>query len=202
MASKKILLTGFEPFGGRALNPSYEAVKLSEIHGHNVKKICLPVTWGGASKILLTETEKFDPDAVVMCGLAYGSECVRVERVGINLCGAIADNDGNFPCGGEPREKKIYDDGDDAYFSTFDYEAILGAMREKNIPSAYSFSAGTYICNLVLYSALYNDIKTGRKRKTGFIHLPYVREFEGADSKAIALETAVMAVETAVDNCF
>ena len=202
MTLKKVLLTGFEPFGGRELNPSYEAVKRAVCDGYDVKKVCLPVTWDGAPKMLFEEIDAFDPDAVIMCGLALGSDAVRVERLGINLCGAIADNNGKYPSGDVPSERKISDGGADAYFSTFNYEKILKALKENNIPSTYSFSAGPYICNLALYSALMKNASSGAGRKMGFIHLPYVREFDGADAKSITLDTAVKAVETAVLNCF
>ncbi len=198
----KILLTGFEPFGERAVNTSFEAVlRVKDTEDHNIRKVCLPVTWGGAVKKLYQEIDSFCPDAVVMCGLASGAEAIRVERVGINLRGSIKDNDGVYPCGFAPGESKIAD-GENAYFSTFDFEKILKKMKKEGIPAAYSFSAGTYICNLVLFSVLKKDKDEGANRKTGFIHVPDATEFVGNDAKSLPLDVIVRAVETAVYNCY
>ncbi|MBR7082417.1 MAG: pyroglutamyl-peptidase I [Clostridia bacterium] len=198
----KILLTGFEPFGTRAVNTSFEAVlRMKDTEDHNIRKVCLPVTWGGAVKKLYQEIDAFDPDAVVMFGLASGAEAIRVERVGINLRGSIKDNDGVYPCGCMPGESKIAN-GENAYFSTFDFEKILTKLKEEEIPAAYSFSAGTYICNLVLYSALKKDKDEGANRITGFIHVPDATEFVGDNAKSLPLDVIVRAVETAVYNCY
>jgi len=200
---KKVLLTGFEPFGAKKYNPSYEAVLgVCDIDGFEIKKLRLPVTWGSAPKILLQAIEEFDPDAVIMCGLASGRREISVERVGVNICGAIKDNDGNYPCGGEsPCEKAISQNGADAYFSTFNHRKILEEMKKENIPAGYSFSAGTYICNLVLYTALEKERQDGRKRSIGFIHVPDAVEFEPDSMSAIPLETATRALRIAVINC-
>lgn len=196
----KILLTGFEPFGARTVNTSYEAVlRVKDAEGFDVKKVCLPVTWGGAVTKLYREIDCYDPDAVVMCGLASGAEMIRVERVGINLRGSIKDNNGAYPYGDTPGESSI-SDGENAYFSTFGFEKILTKLKEEGIPAAYSFSAGTYICNLVLYSALKKDNDEGADRKTGFIHVPDATEFVGDNAKSLPLDVIVRAVETAVYN--
>lgn len=200
---KKVLLTGFEPFGAKKYNPSYEAVLgVGALDGIEIKKLCLPVTWDGAPEKLMRAIEEFDPDAVIMCGLASGRREISVERVGVNICGAIKDNVGNYPSNdGAPCEKAISNDGADAYFSTFDHRKILDAMKEENIPSGYSFSAGTYICNLVLYTALEKDRRERRNRKIGFIHVPDAKEFEPDAAIAIPLKTAIRALEIAVINC-
>lgn len=195
MKSGKLLITAFEPFGQNKINTSYEAVqKLGDVAGIAIKKVRLPVLWEKSAEILLRNIKEFDPDAVIMCGLASGSESVRIERVGINLCGAIKDNAGVFG-GPESREYPIKDGGDAAYFSTFDYENILSAMRAAGIPAVQSFSAGTYICNYVLYSALASEY--AKNKKVGFIHVPDAEEFGGK----LPLETIAQALEIAVRNC-
>ena len=197
----KILLTGFEPFGKNAVNTSYEAVlQVRNIEGLTFKKVCLPVTWGGAGKMLCDEIDAFDPDAVLMCGLASGAEAIRVERVGINLRGSIRDNDGKFPRGDAPGESPIDLGGADAYFSTFNYAKILQSLKEEGIPANYSFSAGTYICNLVLYSALKKNKDDKTDRKVGFIHVPDATEFVGDNGKSLSLDTIVRAIEVAAYN--
>ena len=199
----KILLTGFEPFGLRTVNTSYEAVlRVSDTDGLNVRKVCLPVTWGGAVKMLYDEIDAFDPDAVLMCGLASGGDAIRVERVGINLRGAIKDNDGLYPEGDEPRESLVFHGGADAYFSTFEYEKILSKLKEEGIPANYSYSAGTYICNLVLYSALKKNKDEKTDRKIGFIHVPDATEFVGEGKRSMPLDAIVRAVGIAAHNCY
>jgi len=197
----KILLTGFEPFGKNTVNTSFEAVlRVRDTDGLIIKKVCLPVTWNGAVTKLYGEIDSFDPDAVLMCGLASGAETIRVERVGINLRGGVKDNDGVFPRGDAPGESPVAAGGDDAYFSTFDYENILTKLKEEGIPANYSFSAGTYICNLVLYSALKKNKDESSGRKIGFIHVPDATEFVGDTGKSLPLDTIVRAIDVAVYN--
>lgn len=198
----KILLTGFEPFGERTVNTSYEAVmRVRDADGFELKKACLPVTWGGAVEKLFSEIDGFRPDAIVLCGLASGAEAIRVERVGINLRGAIKDNDGLYPEGDAPCESPIAVGGHDAYFSTFDCAKILGKLKDEGIPASYSFSAGTYICNLVLYSALKKNKDEKTDRKIGFIHVPDATEFVGEGKRSMPLDAIVRAVGIAVYNC-
>ena len=197
---KKVLLTGFEPFGTKKINPSYEAVaRVRDIDGAEIRRVCLPVTWDGAPEALMREIDAFDPDAVIMCGLASGRREISVERVGVNIRGAIKDNAGKYPSGDAPAEKPISSVGADAYFPTFDFKKILAAMKAENIPAGYSFSAGTYICNLVLYVALERERRERRGRRIGFIHIPEVKEFE--PDAPMSLKTATRAIEIAAKNC-
>ena len=199
----KILLTGFEPFGERTVNTSYEAVmRVRDADGFELRKACLPVTWGGAVEKLYAEIDAFRPDAIVLCGLASGGDAIRVERVGINLRGAIKDNDGLYPEGNEPSESPIAVGGADAYFSTFDYKKILSKLKEEGIPANYSYSAGTYICNLVLYSARKRNKDENADQKIGFIHVPDATEFVGEGKRSMPLDAIVRAVGIAVYNCF
>ena len=95
---KKVLITGFESFGGAERNPSYDAVSaLPDIENTEIKKLFLPVVWDKATDILEREIDLFSPDIVILSGLAGGSRCIRIERIGINLRGAIRDNEGLFP---------------------------------------------------------------------------------------------------------
>jgi len=198
MYKKRILLTGFEPFGENTVNTSYEAVKLvGDIDGFDIKKICLPVTWGGAVSALYSAVDELEPDAVIMCGLAASSNHIRIERVGINLCGAIKDNEGKLPS--EAGERSIVANAPAAFFSTFDFSSILASLKSENIPATYSFSAGTYICNLILYSMLYKDSIEKPLRKTGFIHVPNASEF--VSSSGVSLKEIAKAIECAIRNC-
>ena len=199
---KRVLLTCFEPFGGESVNPSYDAVmSLSAPDGIELIKAALPVEWGASAEKLLSVWEEVSPDAVIMTGLAGGSDKIRIERVGINLCGALKDNKGLYPSGDtEPAERRIDETMPDAFFSTFDYSSVLDALRKENIPAAYSFSAGTYICNYVLFTALSKIHKDKKLIPVGFIHVP-VSEIQG---KTVFMNGADIsrAIGTAVINAF
>lgn len=198
MEKKRILVTGFEPFGGRDVNPSFEAVKLAlPVEEADVKAVCLPVSWDKTIPALYSAIDEFDPHAVLMCGQASGSEHIRIERIGINIRGVIKDNDGNYP-GGEAKESEICSDGPAAYFSTFDHLGILSAVRALGIPAAYSFSAGTYICNLVLYSALMHSKERKSDCKVGFIHVPDATEFSSGEKFSMPIEKIAAAVKAAL----
>ena len=202
--SVKILLTGFEPFGKDGRNPSSEAVeRLSAVRGAELEKVILPVSWSGAWGRLLAAWEDFSPDGVLMTGLAGGSDRIRVERVGINLCGAAKDNLGKYPNGTESdaKERKICEAGAAAYFSTYNEKGILDALHGAGVPAGYSFSAGTYLCNYVLYSALYKIAREQKNIKAGFLHVPYAQgQREGVP--CLAMDTIVLALELALSNMF
>ena len=134
---KKILITGFEPFGTDSRNPSGEAVSLlCDTADYKLYKLTLPVTWQGAFRALSAAWDEIDPDGVLMVGLAGGADRIRIERVGINLCGAIKDNDGLYPNGKSdiPAEAPVAIGGENAYFSTYNEKEILRVLREKGSP--------------------------------------------------------------------
>jgi len=202
--SAKILVTGFEPFGADAYNPSSEAVKrLPDICGKEIKKMILPVTWSEAFDKLLSAWEAFKPDAVLMTGVAGGSDRIRIERIGINLCGAVKDNLGKYPDGTEfhALERKIAEDGPDAHFATYNGYGILHALWSAGIPAGFSFSAGTYLCNYVLYSSLDKISRENTAVKAGFIHVPYA-EGQRENAPFLPLDTIVSALELALSNMF
>ena len=169
---KKLLITGFEPFGGEKINPSWEAVTRlsSEINGYSLTKLLLPVVFRKASDMIVKAAEKLNPDVIVCIGQAGGRNAITPELVGINLCHAsIPDNEGN-----QPKDELIDVGGETAYFSSLPVRKISEAISTCNIPSAVSYSAGTFVCNEVLYTLLsrFKDSDT----KIGFIHIPYTEE--------------------------
>lgn len=201
---KKVLITGFEPFGGAERNPSHDAVSaLPPIENAEIKKLFLPVVWDKATTILENEIDAFSPDVVILSGLAGGSKCIRIERVGINLRGAVRDNEGLFPSHSDiPTEAPCISGGDAAYFSTFDFAAIKDAVSELDIPVSYSFSAGTYLCNNVLYIALRKNAIEKRNMQIGFIHLPYEScDSIGRDVFSLPLSDMVKALHRIVSVC-
>ena len=201
---KKILITGFEPFGGDLRNPSGEAVGLlKESENAEIRKLILPVSWKRAFPEIERVWNSWKPDALLMVGLAAGSSAIRIERIGVNLCGEIADIDGLYADGTvQPSgEHPVIEGEREAFFDTYNHEGILKALKNANIPAKYSFSAGTYICNYLLYSSLAKRNRENSGIKIGFIHLPYAEgQKEGVPS--MPLDTMVTALELALSEIF
>ncbi len=173
---KKLLITGFEPFGGQTVNPSWEAVRrLPEVISEfRLVKMEVPVLFGGAVRAVLKRAEEVRPDVILCVGQAGGRSKVTPEVAALNLRDArIADNAGFMPQG-EPIEAN----GPAAYFATIPVRRIVDAVKEKGIPCELSYSAGVYVCNDLLYGLLYHYEGTGVQ--VGFIHVPYLPEQAGA----------------------
>lgn len=169
---KRLLITGFEPFGGEQINPSWDAVERlpSEINGYSLTKLRLPVVFGIASDTLIKAAQKIDPDVILCIGQAGGRNAITPELVGINLRHAsIPDNNGY-----KPEDEAIIPDGAVAYFSTLPVRKMADAIIALGIPSSVSYSAGAYVCNDVLYRSLAHFY--GEKTRVGFIHIPYSSE--------------------------
>lgn len=169
---KKLLITGFEPFGGEAVNPSWEAVTRlpAEISGYTLTKLRLPVVFGEAANAVLRLAEETEYDVILCIGQAGGRQTITPELVGINLRHtSIPDNEGN-----EPKDQPILPRGDVAYFSTLPVRQMDDAISRAGIPSQVSYSAGTYVCNDLLYTLLAHF--RGSRTRVGFIHIPYSTE--------------------------
>ena len=166
---KKILISGFEPFGGEEINPSWEAVLAlpSEIGEYAIDKLRLPVAFGEAAEIVIEVAEKTKPDVILCIGQAGGRSAITPELVAINLRHAsIPDNKGN-----QPKDEAIIPDGNAAYFSTLPMRLIAESINKADIASQLSYSAGTYVCNDLLYTLLSRF--DGSNIRVGFIHVPY-----------------------------
>ena len=166
----KLLITGFEPFGGEAMNPSWEAVRLlpDEIAGTQIIKKQIPVVFDRGRGVLA----EHHPDMVLCVGQAGGAAAIAVERIGINLIDArIADNDGK-----QPVDVPIREDGANAYFATLPVKAMAERIRIAGVKAELSYSAGSYVCNTLLYEALYLADKFYPQMKAGFIHVPFIPE--------------------------
>lgn len=170
----KILVTGFDPFGGEKVNPAYEAVKLmpDNIAGAEIIKLEIPTVFSKSALAVEAGIEKYNPDVVVNVGQAGGRSCVTIEKVAINLAEArIPDNDGE-----QPLNVPLKEDGENAYFSQLPVNAIVKNVREHGLPCHVSYTAGTYVCNAVMYNVLYMAAKKYPKLRAGFIHVPYACE--------------------------
>ena len=167
----KVLVTGFDPFGGESVNPAYEAVKLlpEEIAGAEIIKMEIPTVFSKSGPAVEEGIEKYQPDIVINVGQAGGRSCVTVEKVGINLAQArIPDNAGE-----QPMDEPLQADGDTAYFATVPVNAMVENVRAHGLPCHMSFTAGTYVCNCVMYNVLYLTQKKYPNIRAGFIHVPY-----------------------------
>ena len=168
----KILITGFQPFGGQKVNPAWEAVrKLPDVLGDKVLwKLEIPVTFGGAFDAVEAKAAEVDPDVILCVGQAGGRDAVTPERIAVNLQDAsIPDNAGN-----QPVDLPVAADGANAYFTTLPVKAMAAAVRAQDIPCRLSCTAGTYVCNDVFYRLLHRYRDTGKR--VGFVHVPFLPE--------------------------
>lgn len=195
---QKVLITGFEPFGGERLNPSWEVVKQlndMELVGTRIVARQLPCVFGDALEALNAAIDEVQPVMVLAIGQAGGRTDITIERVAINVDDArIPDNQGQ-----QPVDEPIVAGGPAAYFSTLPIKAMVSSMREAGIPAAVSQTAGTYVCNHVMYGLLHR-LSGQREVKGGFIHIPYLPEQAAAHPGApsMAASTVLFALELAV----
>lgn len=201
----KILITGFDPFGGDRINPAYEAVKQlpNVLKGAQLIKLEIPTVFRKEGEVLKRKIEEHKPDAVICVGQAGGRSGISVEKVAINLMEArIPDNEAQ-----QPSDEPVCEDGENAYFATVPVKAMVKYIREQGIPARVSYTAGTYVCNDAMYRLLYMIDKDYPQIRGGFIHVPYLPEqvidlrdgtpSMSAEMIAKALECAIEAV---VDN--
>ena len=173
----KLLVTAFEPFGGETLNPALEALNRLGDSIDTVKLIRVEVPTSfkralGAVKRAIEAEEGEKPCAVLMLGQAGGRSALTPERVAINIASArIPDNDGFMPF-----EEPIVPGGPAAYFSTLPIVKLTEAIREAGLPAAISNSAGTFVCNSLMYGVLHWLESEHPAIKAGFMHVPYAPE--------------------------
>ena len=170
----KILVTGFEPFGGEKINPALEAVqRLPEtIAGAEVVKVQIPVVFGEDVAAVKAAVESCDPDIVLCVGQAGGRTHITPEFVGINYVDArIPDNAGN-----QPVAEAIVEGAPEAYFTKLPVRAMVARMKEAGIPAAVSYTAGTFCCNEVMYGLLHLIATEHPEIRGGFLHVPYAPE--------------------------
>ena len=169
----KVLVTGFEPFGGATINPALEAVMRlpNEIAGAEVVTAQIPVVFGKDAAAVAAAIDAERPDVVLCVGQAGGRSHITPEFVGINYANArIPDNEGNQPVG------RLEEDGPDAYFATLPVFAMVDAARAAGVPAAVSYTAGTFCCNEVLYELLHTLATRHPGVRGGFVHVPYAAE--------------------------
>ena len=194
----KILVTGFDPFGGEKVNPALEAVKSlpSVIHGAEIRWVEIPTVFYKSAEVLEAEIVRYQPDVVLCIGQAGGRASLTPERVAINQDDArIPDNDGN-----QPIDTPIRLDGEAAYFSTLPIKAMVQAIKEVGLPATVSNTAGTFVCNHLMYQALYLADKKFLNMRAGFMHIPYMTEqvINKPNTASMNLADIVKGIEAAI----
>lgn len=194
----KVLITGFDPFGGEAVNPALEAVKRipDQIGEAEVIKLEIPTVFGKSLEKIEEAMELHKPDVVISVGQAGGRFGVTPERVAINMDDArITDNEGN-----QPVDINVYPDGENAYFTNLPIKAMVQAMVQSGIPASVSNTAGTFVCNHVMYGILYMIHKKYPGVRGGFIHVPYIpAQVTGkANMPSMALEDITKGLEVCI----
>ena len=191
---KKLLITGFDPFGGANANPSWLAVEQlpDRVGNFELCKLQIATVYGEATRTVLETASEFHPDVILCVGQAGGRDAVTPERIGVNIRDArIPDNAGN-----QPRGEFVSAGGPAAYFATVPVEKMAQAIRDTQIPATVSNSAGAFVCNDTLYGLLH--AYAGTNVQVGFIHVPYLPE-QGSPSMALA--RIVSAIITAIQAC-
>lgn len=199
----KILVTGFDPFGGEKINPALETVKLlpNEILKAQIIKLEIPTVIGKSVEKIKELIEKESPDVVLSIGQAGSRADISVERIGINIDDCrIPDNEGN-----QTIDEPVVQDGPAAYFVTIPIKAIVKKIRENKIPASISNTAGTFICNHVCYGVSHIAAKRtaqGKPMKSGFIHIPFLPEQvigKPASTPSMSLDMMVRGIELAIE---
>ncbi len=192
---KKLLITGFDPFGGETVNPAWEAVKLlpDVVGAYELTKMEIPTVFGAASQKALDAAQKVQPDVILCIGQAGGRKAITPEMVAINLRHArIADNAGN-----QPQDEPVAADGPAAYFATVPVRKMTAAIEAAGIEAAVSYSAGTFVCNDTLYAVLHHY--AGTPVQAGFVHVPFLPEQAKEGVPFMPLETIVRGLAAMIE---
>lgn len=196
---KKILITGFDPFDNAKINPAYEAVKLvpNKVQDVEIIKAEIPtVSYKAINKVVELIVEH-QPDVVLNVGQAGGRFNLTPEKVAINLNDfRIKDNEGN-----QPLDCPIYEDGQNAYFTTLPIKAMVAEMKKAGIPAAVSYSAGSFVCNQVMYGVLHHIVENDLSIKAGFIHVPFMTEqtLEMKNQPSLSLQQIGKGLEASIE---
>ncbi|PTJ51485.1 pyroglutamyl-peptidase I [Staphylococcus simulans] len=195
-----ILVTAFDPFGKEKTNPALEAVKLlpETIGEHTITKLEIPTVFNESVEAIKQQLKIETYDAVLAIGQAGGRFDLTPERVGINVDDArIADNKGN-----QPIDEVIQEDGAPAYFSNMPVKRLTQAIKDAGVPTSLSNTAGTFVCNHVLYQLGYLHATTFPYIQFGFIHVPFIPEqvTNKPNTPSMALDTIVKGLEAAISE--
>lgn len=197
-AVRRVLVTGFTPFGGEAINPSWELVRElpDTIAGYRIEKLKVPTEFVKAIDIAAAAIDKFQPQVVLCFGQAGGRSRMSVERVAINVDDArIADNAGK-----QLIDEPIRSNAPAAYFCTVPVKAMVAGMTRASVPAEMSNSAGTFVCNHLIYGVLHHIATSGYATRAGFIHVPFLESqiVDRPDTPSLSLPTMVAGAKAAI----
>ena len=195
----KILVTGFDPFGGEPINPAIESVKRlpDNIAGAEIIKLEIPTVRKKSLEKIEKAINEHNPDIILSIGQAGGRFDISIERVGINLDDfRIPDNEGN-----QIIDEPVFPDGENSYFVKLPVKAMVQNVQKNNIPASVSYTAGTFVCNHVLYGVLYLIEKKYKGKKSGFIHIPFLPEqvVDKRNTPSMELSTIVKGLTAAIE---
>lgn len=195
----KILVTGFDPFGGEPINPAIESVKKlpDNIAGAEIIKLEIPTVRKKSLEKIEKAINEHNPDVILSIGQAGGRFDISIERVGINLDDfRIPDNEGN-----QIIDEPIFLDGENSYFVKLPVKAMVQNVQKNNIPASVSYTAGTFVCNHVLYGVLYLIEKKYKGKKSGFIHIPFLPQqvVDKRNTPSMELNTIVKGLTAAIE---
>lgn len=198
---KTVLLSGFEPFDGETVNPSWEAVRSlagEKVDGMEIRVCCLPTVFGKSQDRLREAIRHEQPEVVIAVGQAGGRTAITPERVAINLEDArIPDNEGN-----QPVDRPVVEGAPVAYWSTLPIKRMVRAMREEGIPAAVSHTAGTYVCNHLFFGLMHEIHQSQHSIRGGFIHIPFAPEqVVNGNRPSLPLELVRQGLLLAVGAC-
>ena len=193
-----VLVTGFMPFAGERSNPSWEIVKRlpDSIAGYKLEKLRVPTEFGTAIAITTKAIDKLAPSIVLCFGQAGGRTCMSVERIAINVDDArITDNAGR-----QLIDEAIRADGPAAYFCSVPIKAMVAAMSKADVPADVSNTAGTFVCNHLIYGVLHHLAESKSSTRAGFIHVPYLESqvLDKPDAASMALATMITGAKAAI----
>lgn len=197
-SNKCVLVTGFMPFAGDKTNPSWEIAKsLPEmLAGYRIETLRVPTEFGKAITVTHKAIKKLKPEIVLCLGQAGGRSRMSVERVAINVDDArIADNAGN-----QPIDAAIFDDAPAAYFCTLPVKAMVAAMAKAGVPAEVSNTAGTFVCNHLIFGVLHHIATHQLSTRAGFMHVPFLDSqiIDRADTAALSLTTMIEGTKAAI----
>ena len=195
----KILLTAFDPFGGEPVNPAQEAVEAvrDNIAGAQIVKQIVPTVFGKSIETVHEAMKRENPDVTLCIGQAGGRIGMTPERVAINLNDArIPDNEGN-----QPLDTPIFKDGKNAYFTKLPAKAMVENIIKAGIPASVSYTAGTYVCNHLMYGVLYYIDKEFPNMRGGFMHVPFLHEqvLDKKNMPSLSKADIVKGIEAAIE---
>jgi len=195
----KILVTGFDPFGGEPINPAIESVKKlpDNIAGAEIIKLEIPTVRKKSLEKIEKAINEHNPDVILSIGQAGGRFDISIERIGINLDDfRIPDNEGN-----QIIDEPIFPDGENSYFVKLPVKAMVQNVQKNNIPASVSYTAGTFVCNHVLYGVLYLIEKKYKGKKSGFIHIPFLPQqvVDKRNTPSMELNTIVKGLTAAIE---